>query len=227
LAKTDRVDAVVLACFGKATKPRLYQTPPPSHDHLRALSERRAQVIGDRVREQNRLEACHNPLITKQLKVSIQRLEKDEKNLDKLIVQAIDADQTMKAKHDVLTAEYGVGTQVATVLLTRLPELGTINRQEIAALAGLAPYDRSSGTWNGRRAIAGGRADVRSALYMAALTAVRFDETLKATYLNLLKRGKDKKLTLIACARKLLVRLNSLMATQMNTKPASSGGNSP
>lgn len=224
LAKTDQVDTRVLARFGEATRPRLYQTPPANQEHLRALSERRVQVIEDRVREQNRLEACRNPVIIKQLKASILRLEKHEKNLDQLIIQAIDEDQAIKAKYDTLIAETGVGTQVATVLLTQLPELGTVNRQAIAALAGLAPYDRSSGTWNGRRAIYGGRANVRCALYMGALSAVRFDAALKSTYQNLLKRGKDKKLALIACARKLLVRLNSLMTTHMNPKPATSAG---
>ena len=108
--------------------------------------------------------------------------------------------------------ESGVGTQTAITLITRLPELGTVNRQQIAALAGLAPYDNSSGPRNGRRSIYGGRADVRSALYLAALSAVRYNEPIKAMYQRLVTRGKDKKLALIACARKLLVRLNSLMA---------------
>ena len=223
LAKTDVVDAQMLARFGKATTPRLFQMPAAIMEQLRALSERRGQVVDDRVREQNRLEACRSTLIIAQLKTSIRRLEKAEKDLNARIISAINADPTLKNQYALLTAEYGVGQQVATILLTRLPELGTVNRQQIAALAGLAPYDRSSGTANGRRAIYGGRADVRSALYMAALSAVRCHDVLKTVYQNLVARGKDKKLALIACARKLLVRLNALMTPKSCEKPALAG----
>ena len=212
LAKTDRIDAVIIAKFGEHSKPRQYQRPPQEQEHLRALADRRKQIVEDRVREQNRLEACRDAAIAKQLRASIRSLERKEKRLDRDIVQAIDADPATVAKRDILTAEFGVGTQVATILITRLPELGTINRQRAASLAGLAPYDCSSGEWKGRRRIVGGRADVRCALYLAALTAIRGNDTIRATYLKLIERGKDKKLALIACARKLLVRLNSLLA---------------
>ena len=224
LAKTDVVDAQMLARFGKATTPRLFQPPSAVMEQLRAWSERRAQVIEDRVREQNRLEACRSAAVISELKASIRRLKKAEERLDERILTAINADPAVKNQYERLTSEYGVGQQVATVLLTRLPELGTVNRQQIAALAGLAPYDRSSGTANGKRAIYGGRADVRSMLYLAALSAVRCDDVLKATYQQLLARGKDKKLALIACARKLLVRLNALMAPNSSDRPALAGG---
>lgn len=226
-AKTDDIDAKMLALFGKATNPRLFQLPSETLVEVRALSDRRAQVIDDRVREQNRLEACRSEPITAMLKVSIRRLDKAEADLNKRIITAINADAATKDHFAKLTAECGIGQQVATVLLTRLPELGTVNRQQIASLAGLAPYDRSSGTSNGRRSIGGGRADVRSALYMAALAAVRYDAVLKNVYQGLLSRGKDKKLALIACARKLLVRLNTLMTPKSGGNTALAGATTP
>lgn len=212
LAKTDQIDAVMLARFGAATRPRLYQLPSKRLEHLRAVIDRRSQVVEDRVREQNRLEACTDPLIAKQLRTSIKRLEQHESTMDKHIADVIDADEGFRAARDILCDESGIGVQTAAVLITKLPELGSVNRQQIAALAGLAPYDRSSGQWQGKRTIHGGRADVRRTLYFAALTAVRWNALIKDMYNSLLKRGKDKKLALIACARKLLVRLNSLMA---------------
>ncbi len=212
LAKTDQIDAVMLARFGAATTPRLHQLPSAEVTQLRAMADRRSQLIDDRVREQNRLEACGDPGIARQLRASIARLEKAEQALDKRLTASIDANAGFAAARDTVCQESGVGTQTAITLITRLPELGDVNRQQIAALAGLAPYDQSSGTWNGRRSIYGGRADVRSALYLAALSATRYNEPIKAFYQHLLARGKDKKLALIACARKLLVRLNSLMA---------------
>ena len=212
LAKTDAIDAVLIARFGEAIKPRLHQAPTAAQEQLRAWSDRRSQIVEDRVREQNRLEACTDAVVAKDLRASIRRLEAAENALDRRISQAICADQTLRAKNAVVRNEAGVGPQTAAVLLSQLPELGLVNRQQVAALSGLAPYEQSSGDWQGRRAIYGGRASVRRALYMAALTAVRWNDTLKAVYQGLLRRGKDKKLALIACARRLLVRLNSLMA---------------
>jgi transposase len=212
LAKTDRIDAAVIARYGEAAKPRLYQMPSTAQDRLRALTDRRSQVVEDRVREENRLEACRDPLVAKDLRASIRRLTAAENALDRRIAQTIDADGALRAKSTVVRTENGIGAQTAAVLLAQLPELGTVNRQRISALAGLAPYDQSSGTWQGRRAVSGGRSRVRRALYMAALTAVRCNPHFKDIFCRLVQRGKDKKLALIACARKLLVRLNALMA---------------
>jgi transposase len=221
LAKTDEIDAVVIARFGEAVKPRRYQSPTVAQDQLRAWSDRRSQLVEDRVREENRLEACTDPVVAKALKASIRRLAAAEIAMDRRIAHAIAADDALRAKNAVVRNEAGIGPQTAAVLLSQLPELGLVNRQQISALAGLAPYDQSSGQWQGRRAIYGGRASVRCALYMAALTAVRWNDHIKAIYLRLVERGKDKKLALIACARKLLVRLNSLMAASIaETKAA-------
>jgi len=219
LAKTDAIDAVVLARFAEATKPRLYALPPENLVRLRALSDRRDQVVDDRVREQNRLEACRDPVIAKDLKASIARLEKAEVKLDKAMVVVIAEDPALKTKSDLLQNESGIGPQTAAILLAQLPELGTVNRQEIGALAGIVPYDRSSGTSDGKRHIYGGRERVRRALYMATLAACRFNQQIADFYQRLIKRGKQDKVVRIACARKLLVRLNTVLANAAKPKP--------
>ena len=218
LAKTDAIDALVLARFAEATKPRLYALPPANLARLRALSDRRDQVVEDRVREQNRREACRDAVITKDLNTSITRLENAEATLDQAIAAVIDEDPALKAKSDLLQNESGIGAQTATILLAQLPELGTVNRQEIGALAGIVPYDRSSGTSDGKRHIYGGRERVRSALYMATIAACRFNQHIADFYQRLLKRGKEKKVARIACARKLLVRLNTILANAAKTQ---------
>jgi len=210
-AKTDAIDAVMLARFGEATKPRLYALPPANLERVRALSNRRDQVVEDRVREQNRLEACQDAGIAKELTKSITRLEKAEGQLDKKIATAIDEDPILKAKSDVMQEVPGVGRQTAAILLAHLPELGEINRQEISALAGVAPYDHASGTHDGGRHIYGGRERVRQALYMATLAACRFNTQIAEFYQRLKKNGKKEKVARIACARKLLIRLNTIL----------------
>lgn len=220
LAKTDAIDAKVLADFAQAVKPRQFVLPSAQLIRLRAYSDRRDQVVEDRVREQNRLEACTDSDIAKLIAANIATLTTNEETLTREIASIIAEDATLKAKNDILQNETGIGPLTASILLAQLPELGSINRQEAGALAGLVPYDRSSGTYDGSRHIYGGRARVREALYMAAITACRWNPHIADFYQRLLKRGKAKKLAIIACARKLLVRLNSLLAKdQLNTPP--------
>lgn len=218
-AKTDAIDARILARFAEANKPRLYVLPPENLTRLRALSDRRDQVVEDRVREENRLEACLDATIAKDIKAGIARLEKAEAAFDKKIATVIAEDPTFKAKSDLLQNESGIGPQTAAILITQLPELGNVNRQEIGALAGVVPYDYASGTHDGKRHIYGGRARVRCALYMATISACRFNEHIAAFYQGLLKRGKENKVARIACARKLLVRLNTVLANAAKPKP--------
>jgi transposase len=218
-AKTDAIDARVLARFAAANKPRLYALPPENITRLRALSDRRDQVVEDRVREENRLEACLDAIIAKEITTCIARLEKAEATLDKSIAAAIAEDPILKAKSDLLQHESGIGPQTAAILITQLPELGNVNRQEIGALAGVVPYDYASGTHDGKRHIYGGRARVRCALYMATIAACRFNKHITDFYQGLIKRGKEKKVARIACARKLLVRLNTILANAAKTKP--------
>ena len=212
LAKTDAIDAVVIARFAAATKPRHYTLPAEHLARLRAVSDRRDQLVEDRVREENRLEACTDATIAKSLRASITALDKGVAKLDATIAEIIACDPTLKTKNDLLQNETGVGPQTAAILLAQLPELGTVNRQQIGALAGLVPYDRSSGNHDGQRHIYGGRARVREALYMATIAACRWNKHIAECYQHLLKRGKANKVARIACARKLLIRLNTLLA---------------
>lgn len=219
LAKTDRLDARIIALYGQATPDLIiFQAPSAQHQHLRALVDRRDQVIETRVSEQNHLEACQDKEIRKMISTTITHLVKTEKKLDKRIQERITADEDLDAKRSCLEQQVGVGPATAATLITHLPELGSVNRAEIAAMAGLAPYNCDSGAMKGKRAIFGGRARVRRCLYMAALSAARRDDVLKAFYTNLLKRGKLKKIALVAVARKLIVRLNSLMAQHRSSR---------
>lgn len=219
LAKTDAIDAKVLADFAQAVKPRQFALPSAQMIRLRAYSDRRDQVVEDRVREHNRLEACTDSDIAKRIADNIAILTTNEETLTREIASIIADDATLKAKNDLLQNETGIGPLTAGIILAQLPELGSINRQQAGALAGLVPYNRSSGTYDGSRHIHGGRARVREALYMAAITACRWNPHIADFYQRLLKRGKAKKLAIIACARKLLVRLNSLLAKDRLSSP--------
>ncbi len=216
-AKTDAIDAMVIARFAESRKLRFAKKTPDILVQLRALIDRRDQIILMRVSEENHLEANRNTAVQKEIKTNIKRLEKQEKEYTKKIAATMAADQTLTAKRQILENESGIGTHTAAVLLAHLPELGTVNRQEIAALVGLAPYNRDSGTMRGKRTIYGGRKRLRRALYMAALSAVRWSDWLKDMYAQLLKRGKCKSVARVACARKLIIRLNSLLAAAYKT----------
>lgn len=212
LAKSDAIDAAMIADYAEQHRPR--PTPPQDENRrkIRAFSNRRDQLIEDRVREQNRLEACDCEPIAAQLRDSIAQLNGQIAQLQEQIDRLIQADALLAGQHEQLKTVKGVGDVCATVLTIHLPELGRANRQQIAALAGLAPYDRDSGRYRGKRKVYGGRARVRVALYMAALTASRCNPMIRAMYQRLLAAGKAKKAALCACARKLLVHLNSLLA---------------
>lgn len=216
LAKTDPIDAQIIARFAEATKPRIFTAPAQEVLHLRALVDRRDQIIELRKQEQNHLEAKPAAFIAKDLQASIKRLIKAEKAYTKQIADHIAKHNRLAHLSEVLQEEAGVGLQTAATLLAHLPELGSLNRQQSAALGGLAPYNCDSGTHDGKRAIYGGRKRLRRALYLAAVTAGRCGTWLKDTYLKLLQRGKAKKVALIACARKLLVRLNSIAAKALS-----------
>ena len=220
LAKTDAIDSVSIAQFAQSNQPRLSKKPSEKDRKLRALRDRRAHVVEDRVREHNRLEACSCDEIADAIEHSITRLQEEEERLDTAIRDCIHSCALLQQKNEMLMKQKGVGAQTAVTLLTHLTEIGSVNRQQIAALAGLAPYDRASGNWKGRSSIYGGRADVRKALFFAALSASQFDASMKCYYQSLLRKGKVKKVALIACARKLLVRLNT-QARELQENPSS------
>jgi transposase len=214
-AKSDPIDARIIARFAEATKPRGTTPPPAEVTRLRALVDRRDQVIEMRKQEENRLESVDDREIAKELKANIRRLVAAEAAYTKRLAAFIATSADLRRISDRLQDESGVGLQTAATLLAHFPELGRVNRQQAAALAGLAPYDHASGKRDGRRSIFGGRKRIRRALYLAALSAARWNPWLKAFYANLRAKGKCAKVALIACARKLLVRLNSLAAAAL------------
>jgi transposase len=215
LAKTDAIDATVIADYARHHRPRLTPAADQKHRQIKALSDRRDQLIQDRVREENRLEACDCDLIIEQLRESIDRLNRQIDELEGHLEKLIQADTRLARQCKKLKEVKGVGEVCATVLTIHLPELGHANRQQIAALAGLAPYNHDSGGRRGKRKLYAGRARVRTALYMATLSAARFNPMIREMYQRLIAAGKPKKVALCACARKLLIKLNSIAAEQI------------
>jgi len=219
LAKTDKIDAQIIARFAAATKPTPSEKTPENVRKLRALCDRREQIVGDRVREVNRLEACTDSEVIADLNESIKRLKQQEKELDKRITRLRETDHELSQKATTMLAQIGVGEKTTNILLAHLPELGRLTRQQVAALAGLAPHPRESGNWVGKRRIFGGRAMIRKALYMAAKTAVQHCPHLSRSYQHLRTQGKSYNVAIIACARKLLVRLNTILKELQLSEP--------
>ena len=211
LAKTDAIDATVLARFGEATQPTPTEKTPPATRRLRALSDRRTQLVEDRTREKNRHGICPDRAIAQEIRRRIKQLTTLIEKLDRQVQELIAEEEELLTKATALQTATGVGTQTACSLLAHLPELGTLSRQAVAALAGLAPHPQESGKWTGKRRIYGGRKAVRKALYMAAKSAARHCPHLAPFYKNLRANNKPYNVAIIAVARKLLVRLNTLL----------------
>jgi transposase len=208
LAKTDKVDARVLCAFGSAMQPE--PTPPLSvqQKRLRELETQRQHLSRMVVAEQNRLAQLNDKELQHLTRSLLATLKKQMAAIDMRMVGLIAEDQTLKQKAQKLTAIAGVGTRTAVLLLARMPELGTLNRAQAAALAGLAPFNRDSGTLRGKRTIFGGRRALRCGLYMAALVAARHNLILRNFYQRLRSNGKPHKVVLTAVMRKLLLALN-------------------
>ena len=210
LAKTDQVDAWMLARFAQSVRPALR---PFKSEELRALEEvltRRRQLIEMVTAEQNRkLQASVK--MAKDIEEHLDWLKQRIKGADTDLGHAIKASPVWKAKADLLQSVPGVGAVTIVTLLAELPELGTLDRRQISALVGVCPYNRDSGKFRGKRAIWGGRASVRAVLYMAALVATRYNPVIRRFYQKLLAAGKLKKIALVACMRKLLVTLNAMV----------------
>jgi transposase len=212
LAKTDAIDAAVLAHFAEAIRPQARAVPDEQARHLEGLLTRRRQLVAMRTAERNRLAATAGPTaVRRDLEAHLKYLDRRLGEMDKQLEQAIQASDLWRARDDLLRGVPGIGPVVSRTLVAALPELGTLSGRRIAALAGLAPVARDSGTLKGRRRIAGGRGEVRSALYMAALSAVRFNPVLKAFYGRLKAAGKPPKVALTAAMRKLLTILNAMV----------------
>jgi transposase len=210
-AKTDLIDAAVIARFVAMTRPQLRPLPDAATQHLADLVSRRRQIIAMMVAERQRLARVTAPRLRRSIERLLAALQRELSELDAEIDQDVRGSPAWRAKEDLLASVPGVGPVIARTLIAELPELGQVDRHAIAALAGLAPWTRQSGQWKGRSFIGGGRASVRTALFMGALTAARHNPVLKAFRQALLDRGKPPKVALIAVARKLLTILNAII----------------
>jgi transposase len=208
LAKTDILDAHVIAHFGAALHPE--PRPLPETQEMKEIVARRTQLVQMIVAEKNRLRNARKGIKTR-IQAHIQWLEEELENTDHELQQAIKNNPDWSEKDKLLQSMPGVGTVLSTTLLADLPELGTLDRRQVAALTGVAPLNRDSGTMRGKRIVWGGRSTVRGALYMAALVATRFNPVIKNFYQRLVAAGKLKKVAITACMRKLLVILNAMV----------------
>ena len=211
LAKTDPIDAQLLARFGQAIAPPSTKVPPAEHEQLRQLESHRRHLTRLLVGQQNRRAQLSNKTLLRLNAGLITQLRKQIAQLEALLAASIEQNQQLAAKARKLTSIAGVGPRTATLLLAQMPELGQLNRREAAALAGLAPFNRDSGSLQGKRTIFGGRRAVRCGLYMAALVAARRNPILAPFYQRLRRAGKPPKLALTATMRKLLIALNSAL----------------
>ena len=212
LAKTDRIDAQVLATFAEAIRPPVRAVPTEETQVLAALVARRRQLLDMLTAEKNRLRLAA-PTIRKRVTAPMTWLARELASTDKDLRHTLQASAVWRDKEQVLKSVPGVGPVLITTLFANLPELGSLTRKQVAALAGVAPFSRDSGTLRGRRMIWGGRAHVRAALYMATLVATRFNPVIREFYQRLCQAGKAKKLALTACMRKLLTILNAMIKT--------------
>jgi transposase len=219
LAKTDRLDAEVIAWFAQTIRPRPLEKAPEKQAELDALVTRRRQLIGLRTAERNRLTQSGAKIISKSIRRMLDALRDEIADIDTAIAQLIQDNDDWRAKAELLQSTPGVGKVTTTTLVAELPELGKLNRQEIASLVGVAPLNRDSGQMRGTRAIWGGRAAVRSALYMAALTARRSNPILKTFADRLQALGKKPKVVIVACMRKLLTILNTMVRNNTPWNP--------
>jgi transposase len=218
LAKTDTLDAAVLAHFAAAVRPPVRPLPDAATQGLAALVTRRRQLVDMLTAERNRL-SCAPKVLHQELQAHIRWLERRITGVDADLDQAVRTSPVWRAQEDLLRSAPGVGPVVARTLLAQLPELGTLSHKTTAALVGVAPLNRDSGRFRGRRQVWGGRAAVRAVLYMGTLAAVRCNPVLRAFYLRLRAAGKLPKVALTACMHKLLTILNAMMKHQQRWDP--------
>jgi transposase len=220
LAKTDKIDAAMLAHFAEAIRPAARAVTNDALDRLQKLLARRRQLVVMRNAEKQRLGKATDPITQRSLKAMITSLDKQLGVIDKAIGRLIEADPALAEKLERLKTVPGIGDVSARTLLAELPELGLASRHEIAALSGVAPISRDSGRYRGRRKIQGGRVEVRAPLYMATLVAIRHNPVIRPFYRRLRDAGKPAKVALVACMRKLLTMLNAMLRDRRSWAPA-------
>jgi len=210
LAKTDAIDARLIARFAAALKPTTRLVTDANSKLIKDLVVRRRQLTSLRTTEKNR-----RGVMPEALKPSIDRiiasLDREISSLEQLIQDAVEQHAAWRHKRDLLTSMPGIGPSVASTLIGDLPELGSLSRRQIAALTGVAPFNRDSGTFRGKRRIRGGRAHSRTALFLSAMVAIRYNPDIKRFYERLLQTGKHKKVALTACIRKIVTALNAML----------------
>jgi transposase len=214
LAKTDSLDALVLASFGEKVEPEARPGKDPDTQELEAILTRRRQLVGILTGEKNRLKQVRSVQVRKNIQEHIDWIEECIKDLDKDMRMRIKDMPEWREKGKIIQSVPGVGPVTMCALLALLPELGRLTRRQIAALVGVAPFNRDSGKFKGQRRIWGGRAALRSVLYMAALTAIQWNSVIKAFYNRLIEAGKKPKVAITACIRKLVIILNSMMRSR-------------
>lgn len=210
-AKTDRIDAVVIAHFAEATKPKLRHMPDEMTRYLAGLVARRRQIVEMIAAEGQRARRMSDKRLIKSIARLRKALEKELSALDVLIGDQIRGSPVWAEKEDLLASVPGVGKTIARTLIAELPELGSLNRRQIAALVGLAPWTRQSGQWRGKSFIGGGRKSVRNSLFVGAMVAARYNPQLKSFRDKLVAAGKPKLIALVAVARKLITILNAIL----------------
>lgn len=210
-SKTDVQDARLICEYGMRMDPPVREKPDKELFKLKAMVSRRRQLVANRTMETNRLEAQTEQDIKTDIRRHIQWLTSEIKRIDEVLAGRIGKIPILKEKVRLLKEVKGIGPVVMAALLTQVPELGTLDRRKISALIGLCPYSRDSGNFSGRRMIWGGRSDIRSMLYMAVLSAVRYNPEIKAFYENLTSRGKVFKVAMTACMRKMITIINAII----------------
>jgi transposase len=219
LAKTDRLDAAIIARFAEATRPKPKAAPSSESLKLKELIVRRRQLVEMRTADRCRLDQVHSRDVRKDLEAHIKWLDKRIDRIEKELTQVVRNSPIWREKDNLLQSVGGVGDNVSRTLLAEMPELGRANRREVTKLAGLAPINRDSGKMRGRRMIGGGRSSVRAALYMGTLSAIQHNPVISELYHRLVDAGKEKKLAITACMRKLLIILNAILKTGVPWSP--------
>jgi transposase len=219
LAKTDRIDAKVLALFGQKVRPKVRPLKGEEEKELSDLMSRRRQLVEMLTMERNRLGGGTSRKVKRLIAVNIDFLQRQLAELDKDLDQTIKGSPIWRAKEDLLRSVPGVGKVLARTMLSSLPELGQLDRWRIAALVGVAPLNCDSGKYRGKRRIWGGRSEVRTALYMATFSATRHNPVIRAYYQHLIRKNKSFKVAMVACMRKLLIILNAMVKTNTAWDP--------
>ena len=211
LAKTDRVDSLMLARFGELLQPPHSESKSQTLVELAELQVARRGLIKDRTAAKNRQHNLVSPIIKRQVNRRLKQIEADIRTIDEACLTLVRADQQLHHRYDILVSIPGLGSLTAIIILAEMPELGNMDKRQTASLAGLAPITRQSGTWKGKSFIRGGRANLRQALYMPALVAIRFNQEMAAKYKTMTEAGKPAKVAITAIMRKLIITANSLL----------------